>query len=204
MFAKKIMASMYGKARRAEDLPWHHPVPPRLLTEAAQHRPSGGRALDVGCGAGTFAIYLAQCGFEVTGIDVIPRALEIASEKAAEEGVRIDFREADVLTWTPAAPFDLVLDSGCLHSLIGGDPRRYADRLRHWLAPKGDYVLGHWGRRHLLDWRPIGPRRRTKRELLALFSELTEIAYEETVMTDVPLPFGPTVLAHTLWLKRPA
>jgi len=74
-----------------------------------------------------------------------------------------------------------------------------------WLAPGGDFVLGHWARRHALDWRPMGPRRRTRRELVDLFApELHEHAHHEELMTGIPLPFGPTVLGLGIWFKRGA
>jgi SAM-dependent methyltransferase len=205
MLEKKVMTSMYERASSAADLPWHQAEPPQLLVDAVRSRPRGGRALDVGCGAGTFSVYLARSGFHVTGIDLIPKAVELAKGHARTTGVRADFIEADVLAWDAPAPFDLVLDSGCLHSLIGGSVARYRERLLGWLAPGGDFVLGHWARRHALDWRPMGPRRRTKRELVELFApELREHAAALELMKDVPLPFGPTVLGLGLWLKRSA
>ncbi len=204
MLEKKVMTSMYERATTAADLPWHQAEPPRLLVEAVRSRPGGGRALDVGCGAGTFSVYLARSGFDVTGIDIIPKAIELAKEHARTAGVRADFLEEDLLAWEAPAPFDLVLDSGCLHSLIGGSVARYRERLLRWLSPGGDFVLGHWARRHALDWRPMGPRRRSKRELVELFApELREHAAVEELMTNVPLPFGPTVLGLGLWLKPP-
>jgi SAM-dependent methyltransferase len=205
MLAKKVMTSMYARAASPEDLPWHQAEPPQLLVDAVKSRPAGGRALDVGCGAGTFSVYLAQHGFEVTALDVIPKALELAAAHARAAHVDVTFVHADALAWDAPAPFDLVLDSGCLHSLIGGSTARYRDRVYAWLAPGGDYVLGHWARRHALDWRPMGPRRRTRRELVELFGPaLHEHAHVEELMTGVPLPFGPTVLGLGLWLKRDA
>lgn len=202
MLAKRVMSSIYEKAKSASDLPWHQTEPPRLLADAVRSR-SRGRALDVGCGAGAFSVYLAQNGFEVTGIDLIPRALELAEAHARTARATVTFVEADALSWDSPEPFDLVLDSGCLHSLIGGNTTRYRERLLTWLSRDGDFVLGHWGRRHALDWRPVGPRRRTRRELVQLFApDLHEHAYTEELMTDVPLPFGPTVLGLGLWLKR--
>jgi SAM-dependent methyltransferase len=203
MIAKRVMAAMYAKATSPGDLPWHREEPPRLLVDAVRSRPRGGRALDVGCGAGTFSVWLAQQGFEVTGIDVIPKALELAAERARGAGVRVDLVQADLLTWRAPAPFDLVLDSGCLHSLIAGSARDYCDRIDEWLAPGGDYVLGHWGKRHALDWRPIGPRRRSRQELVELFApRLREHTHHEELMTDIPLPFGPSVLGVGIWFKR--
>ena len=203
MFERRVMTAMYAKARAPGDLPWHQAEPPRLLAEAIEGRPNRGRALDIGCGAGTYSVYLAKRGFEVTGIDAIPKALELGSALARESGVSVDFVEADLFGWEPSKQFDLVLDSGCLHSLVAGSPRRYKERLVQWLAPGADYVLGHWGKRHALDWRPFGPRRRSRSELVALFArELAPHAHEEALMTDIPLPFGPSVLGVNLWFKR--
>jgi SAM-dependent methyltransferase len=203
MIAKRVMTAMYAKATSPSDLPWHRAEPPRLLVDAVRGRPQRGRALDVGCGAGTFSVWLAEQGFEVTGIDVIPKALELAAERARVAGVHVDLVQADLLTWSAPAPFDLVLDSGCLHSLIAGGVRDYCDRIDEWLAPGGDYVLGHWGKRHALDWRPIGPRRRSRQELVELFAPtLRAHAHHEELMTDIPLPFGPSVLGVGIWFKR--
>ncbi len=50
---------------------------------------------------------------------------------------------------------------------------------------------------------PIGPKRRTREELVGLFApELREVAYSEEVMTGIDFPFGPTVLGVRLWLQR--
>ncbi len=55
-----------------------------------------GRAIVLGCGSGTNAIYLASKGFEVTGVDVSPTALAIAAEKARKADVEVDWMVADV------------------------------------------------------------------------------------------------------------
>jgi SAM-dependent methyltransferase len=204
MFDKMVMSSMYEKANRPEDLVWHSDEPTKLLDDAVSavlattdgRRPP--RALDLGCGAGIHSAYLAQKGFEVTGIDLIPKAIELARSHAQSKGVEIDFVAADLLEWSADRPFDLVLDSGCLHSLIHGNVARYKERLvSSLIAPSsGEYVLCHWAKRHLFDWRPMGPRRRAANHLATLFApELVEIARHEELMTDIPLPFGPSVLA---------
>lgn len=200
MFAKMVMSSMYAKATCPEDLAWHSEEPPPLLVDASRsvletHRDRPARALDLGCGAGVYSSWLARQGFEVTAIDVIPKAIELARTHALVKGARVDFVEADLLEWSCERPFDLVLDSGCLHSLISGSVALYKEKLVSLLAPSAEYVLGHWGKRHALDWRPMGPRRRTADELATLFApELALVARHEELMTDVPLPFGPSVL----------
>lgn len=202
MLTRAVMTRLYAKARSHDELPWYRPQIPALLSEALATLAPGARVLDAGCGAGTFAVELAKRGFEVSAVDLVPRALELGRAHAASAGVSVDFVEADLLRWEAPARFDLVLDSGCLHSLIGSFAP-YKERLLSWLAPAGSFVLGHWGKRHAFDWRPIGPRRRTRRALVERFApELVERAHAEELMTNVPMPFGPSVLGIELWLER--
>lgn len=78
-----------------------------LVAEVAESSP--GRALDVGCGEGADAIWLARTGWQVTGVDVSPVALERAAVAARAAGVAVEWVRADVTT-SPAAPagYDLV------------------------------------------------------------------------------------------------
>jgi SAM-dependent methyltransferase len=68
-----------------------------------------GRALDLACGAGRHAVWLAERGWRVTAVDFSAVALAIASERAASAGVEVEWIEADVAAWAPPArAFDLV------------------------------------------------------------------------------------------------
>jgi SAM-dependent methyltransferase len=202
MFDKQVMEMMYRKAKAPQDLPWHREEPDRFLVDVLKKRGQPGRALDLGCGAGVFSIYLAKQGYQVTGLDMLPRALELARERARTERVEVGWVDADLLSWQAEKPYDIILDSGCLHSLIGADPRRYKEKLLSWLAPGGDYVLGHFGKRGFFDWRPVGPTRRTRAAIEGLFSpELKLVDYEQQVF-ETPLPIGPTVLGQGFWFKR--
>jgi SAM-dependent methyltransferase len=134
--------------------------------------------------------------------DFIPRALEMARERGRAEGVEVVWINADLLAWEGSGPFDLIVDSGCLHSLIGGDARQYKAQLLRWLAPGGDYVLGHFGKRHAFDWRPVGPTRRTRDELVRLFGPELEVVKHEQSEMAVPLPIGPVVQGHAFWFRR--
>ena len=108
-----------------------------------------------------------------------------------------------MFTWKSPEKFDLVLDSGCLHSLVGGSLAAYKRQLLSWLAPGGDYILGHWGKKHAFDWLPIGPRRRSRHQIEKLFApELKEVEYHQELMTGIPKPFGPTILGMGFWMKR--
>ena len=83
-------------------------VPNRFLVAEIADLPPGA-ALDLACGAGRNAVWLAERGWRVTAVDFSPVALGLARDLAASRGVAIDWIEADVVTWT-AAPraWDLV------------------------------------------------------------------------------------------------
>jgi cyclopropane fatty-acyl-phospholipid synthase-like methyltransferase len=202
MFEKKVMEILYQKAKSPDELPWHSEEPARFLVEAVKQRQKTGKALDLGCGTGIYAIYLAKEGFEVTGLDFIAKALEMAEQRAKTEKVNVTWILTDLLDWKSADVFDLILDSGCLHGINGGNMARYKKQLLAWLKPDADFILAHFGKRHFLDWRPIGPKRRTRQSLVRFFSpELREKAYEHEIETGIPLPIGPTVLTQSFWFQ---
>ena len=79
-----------------------------LVAEVADLPP--GKALDIACGEGRNAVWLAGRGWEVTGVDFSPVGLAKARRLAAEHGVDVDWVEADVVEWDPpVATFDLVV-----------------------------------------------------------------------------------------------
>ncbi|MDD1670701.1 MAG: class I SAM-dependent methyltransferase, partial [Methanomicrobiales archaeon] len=79
-------------------IPWNSETPPDALVELVRTgrvRPS--RTIDLGCGAGNYAIWLAGQGFDVTGVDSSPTAIGIAREKAEKAGASCRFVVADLL-----------------------------------------------------------------------------------------------------------
>ena len=73
---------------------------------------AGQRVLDVACGSGTAALAAARRNCVVTGVDYVPALLERGRERAAAEGLEIDFREGDAEQLPfPAASFDVVLST---------------------------------------------------------------------------------------------
>ncbi len=85
--------------------------------------PSTGRLLEMGCGAGNIALFLAGRGWTVTGVDIAPTAIEWARENAAKQNLPADFRVGDVLRldgFTDGS-FDVVLDGHCLHCIVGDE-----------------------------------------------------------------------------------
>lgn len=126
-----------------KDIPWASDEPPRALVELLE---SGGvepcAAIDMGCGAGGYAIYLARRGFEVTGVDLSPTAIETARKKAARQGVDVDFIVADVLGDLDEVRrrFDFLYDWSLLHHIEPKDRDRYVSNARRLLKPGGKYL----------------------------------------------------------------
>jgi 2-polyprenyl-3-methyl-5-hydroxy-6-metoxy-1,4-benzoquinol methylase len=192
--AKLVMSKFYRNA--AGDparLPWHRENPSQLLVAAVEALGRRGRALDLGCGAGVFAAWMAEQGLQVTGIDLFPQAIAMARTRATARAVDVELVATNLADYQPAAPFDLVFDSGCLHSLVGVDVEHYKRKLCSWLKPEGHYVLGHWGKRHAFDWRPIGPTRRSEATITRLFAPEFVLLASEVEDFAVPLPMGPLV-----------
>jgi SAM-dependent methyltransferase len=101
-----------------------------------------GRVLELGCGNGRNATYLAGLGCSVDAVDFSARAIEWARARAAAAGVAAGFQHCSIFdaTFTPET-YDLVYDSGCFHHLPPHRRRTYAELVRSALRPGGSYGL---------------------------------------------------------------
>lgn len=120
------------------DLLWSAEPNRFLAAEATDLRP--GRALDLACGEGRSALWLAELGWQVTAVDFAEVGLEKGAKLAAERGVEVDFVHADLLDWEPPErAFDLVL---LLYLQIPAAERRVIlARAAYAVAPGGTLVL---------------------------------------------------------------
>lgn len=129
--------------------PWDgHPIATSLqsLIEGTDGSPplTPGRALDVGCGTGDTSMYLAQHGWQATGIDFVPKALGKARAKADAAHVTVDFREANATrlsTEGVGTGFGLIVDNGCLHGMSDVDRESYAREVTAVAAPDARLLL---------------------------------------------------------------
>jgi SAM-dependent methyltransferase len=114
-----------------EDLLEHRPFAEKLLELVAReeegHEPPYGPVLDVGTGSGVWGVELAKRGWDVTGVDIVPRALARARERVDDAGVEMRLLEADVTGLTASdvgIGYRLVVDTGTFHGL--SEPQREA------------------------------------------------------------------------------
>jgi SAM-dependent methyltransferase len=121
--------------------PWDRGAPhPRLVAAVASGELAPCRILVPGCGAGHEVGFLAQHGFEVTGLDYAPAAVARARERLAAAGAAgpgAGVVLADALDWHAPRPFDAIHEQTCLCALHPDHWVRYAGQLHRWLAPGG-------------------------------------------------------------------
>ena len=116
--------------------PWDIGRPQPEVVRLAEDGELVGDVLDVGCGTGENALYLAGRGMPVVGVDASPQAIERARVKAAARGLRADFLVADALDLARIRRrFETVLDCGLFHVFGPTDRRRYAHSLCEVLSP---------------------------------------------------------------------
>jgi cyclopropane fatty-acyl-phospholipid synthase-like methyltransferase len=128
--------------------PWDTNISPPELRELIEglngvEKLAPGTALDLGCGTGTNGVYLAQQGWQVTGVDFAALAIRQAHRKAEQAGVqaRTRFLLGSVTDLKELqAPFDLLFDLGCFHGLEAGQQRSYANEVKR-LSRAGSVFL---------------------------------------------------------------
>jgi len=139
MSSQAFWETFYGGYERR----WSGAANGSLVVEVEGLAP--GRALDLGCGEGGDAIWLARRGWAVVGADISARALEIAEEHAVDAGVggTIAWERHDLSASLPEGPFDLVT-SAFLHSPVELPRGPILRRAAALVAPGGTFlVIGH-------------------------------------------------------------
>ncbi len=133
-------------------------TPPEVTAMIEVGMVQGNRALDMGCGTGTNAIYLAQNGFQVVGVDFSAKAIAFAQEKAKKAGVPAEFRVGDVSRLDSLGvrdPFDFILDIGCFHSIEPSRRQPYAAGIARLARHGALFMLYAFSPRKLL-FRDVG------------------------------------------------
>lgn len=126
-----------------KDPPWDTGVTPPEVVQFLRGNPPG-RALDLGCGTGTNVITLAEYGWQATGIDFVPRAIQTARRKARRRGFadQVDFQVGDALSRDSfQGEYNLILDIGCFHSFSDEEAEIYAINVSEHLTEGGSLLL---------------------------------------------------------------
>jgi len=124
----------------AGQAPWDIGRPQKAFLDVADK--ITGSILDTGCGTGESALYFANRGHEVTGIDFLEEPITRARRKMAERGMSANFFVMDALALKNLAElFDSVIDSGLFHDFSDQDRKRYVEGLASVLKPGGRLFL---------------------------------------------------------------
>ncbi|HOI13814.1 MAG TPA: class I SAM-dependent methyltransferase [Methanoculleus sp.] len=175
--------------------PWEIGRPQKAFVELARAGEVIGSVLDVGCGTGDHALFLAEEGHEVLGIDTAALAIRKAEEKAAGRGLQAQF-----LVWNALdlfgldRTFDTVIDSGFFHTLSDEDRPVFVDNLAAVLAPGGNYFMLCFGDQNPGEY-PL-PRRIAKSEIRDTFRNGWQINSVRPAFFENSIQAG----GHHAWL----
>jgi cyclopropane fatty-acyl-phospholipid synthase-like methyltransferase len=136
---------VYRLAYRLGLVVWQRASPPSELVALVEGpaKLESGRALDIGCGTGTDSIYLATHAWEVTGVDIVRKALTAARRRATAAGVAPRFVAGDVTRLHELGVGDgytLLVDFGCFHTLPDDRRPAYIDSVSR-VAARGATLL---------------------------------------------------------------
>ncbi len=167
-------------------LPWDTGQPaPHLVELIERGTIAPGRALEVGCGTGTNALWLAAHGFDVLGVDISARAIAQAEAKREAAGARLRFVVLDFLTaQLDQAPFDFVFDRGVLHVFDDAPARAQFARQVSRVLGKGGHWLSLAGSTEGPE-RDQGPPRRSARDLVEAVEPVLEIVELRSATFDI-------------------
>lgn len=125
-------------------------------------RESGGPLLDLACGTGTMALRMAQAGYEVTGVDIVPEMIGWASQKAQTQGYSIEWVVADARSFHLQKQFSFIymLGNAFQHFLSRADLESLLACVREHLRPEGRFLFctRNPSPRNLFETRLLEPR----------------------------------------------
>lgn len=190
------MSVFYTLAYRLGFVPWEHAAahPPAARhiealfeREERGREPPYGRALDLGCGTGHWSVVLARRGWQVTGVELVPRAVRKARERARASGSDVRFVQGDVTALRNlgvGSGFQLVWDFGTVHGLTEAQRQAVGREVDAVAANDASVLILAWapGRRGPL------PRGMSRREVEEAFGGWRIADEEPFDATGLPGP----------------
>lgn len=175
------------------DPPWRVRAIPREIRQAAEGGwfPEGVRILDIGCGTGEIAAWLARQGYAVTGVDLAPSAIARARASYGDEpGLR--FEVDDICDPRDRGTFEAFLDRGCLQWLREGT-EQYMASVEAASAPGARFLLVH-----AID--PQTDAIQTIERVESLFKE--SFVVERTAEVVLASFYARTMKGVVVWMSR--
>jgi SAM-dependent methyltransferase len=183
--------------------PWETGQPSAELARViAEEKIQPCRVIELGCGTGINALWLAQQGFDVTGIDLSRLAIDKARQRAAEAQERVRFLVDDVLHLAEEyQPFPFFFDRGCYHAVRQIDVAAYVRTLKRVTTP-GALGLLLAGNARCPPAEGQGPPVVTAEELHAEFQPAFELVRLREFYFDTVQRIGTAHLAWSCLVRR--
>ncbi len=155
--------------------PWETGRPQKEFIQLEQVGEIVGSVLDIGCGTGENALYFAEHGHEVWGIDFTSLAIQKAKEKDIQRHLTVTFLLLNVLElYKLGRTFDTVIDSGLFHVLSDEERPLFVSNLATVVDRGGTYFMLCFSE---LEPGEYGPRRVTQAEIRESFHDGWRVNY---------------------------
>jgi SAM-dependent methyltransferase len=169
-------------------VPWDIGRVQPAIVELEERGEISGKVLDVGCGWGETTLFLAQKGYDVRGVDLVPSAVEKARSRAIDLGLKDLFFVHDVLELHEVnEDYDTVIDVGLFHTLSDKDRRRYVSAMSSVMKESGKLFMLCFSSMHTGF---LGPRRISQEAVFDLFSQGWEVDYIRQARYHARFPRG--------------
>jgi SAM-dependent methyltransferase len=172
----------------------------KRMVETGQIKPC--RTVEIGCGTGSDAIYLASRGFDVTAIDIAPTALNIAERKAEQAGARVNWLLADVLHPPQLEAFDFAYDRGCYHEVRQHAPQAYVAAVRRLTHDRSKILILAGNANNDTYWRFEGPPRVREQDIRSDFADVFRLLQLREFRFDPARGQKQGALAWSILLQR--
>jgi 2-polyprenyl-3-methyl-5-hydroxy-6-metoxy-1,4-benzoquinol methylase len=208
---KDQMEKIY-KNMAIDDIPWNFKTPPDVLENLVRTgKITPCKTIDLGCGTGNYAIYLASEGFDVTAVDISSSAIKIAKNNASQKGIDCNFTVADILDDLKQiqSTFDFAYDWELLHHIFPSDREKYIRNVYRLLNPGGQYLSVCFSEENLQFGR-VGKYRKTPLETVLYFSSENELRVlyesffkvEELKTIEIKGKFSPHKAIYAFMIKE--
>ncbi|PRX23125.1 methyltransferase family protein [Orenia metallireducens] len=161
---------------------------------------AGSKILELGCGLGTEAVFLAVRGMNVTAMDLSEEAINVGKNLANLYGTNVNFIQKDLLESDLFdEEFDIITDHGCYHHMTEAERETYVSKVTKYLKPNGMFIL-----RCFSDMIPGGPqpKRISSDDMIESFHQKFKLEHMERVLSFSTKRYSKPIGWFTIWYKK--